>query len=170
MTLQQAITNWNGKSAADIEAVYHSYQAQSSLLPQLIELLKTPALQDGASWLLKKHLECSGTLAQKQTDALLAMLPQFQQWQTCLHILQSFEYFTVATKNLQTTELFLRRCLADNNKFVRAWAYHGFYHLQRQYPQYSEEVKSFFAMAINDEAASVKARIRNIAKKNHFSF
>jgi hypothetical protein len=61
--------------------------------------------------------------------------------------------------------LFLRTCLADENKFVRAWAYNGFYLLSQQYPEYQQETEQFFAMAMRDEAASVKARIRNILKK-----
>ena len=61
--------------------------------------------------------------------------------------------------------MFLRNCLVDNNKFVRAWAYNGFYELAVQYPEYEKETKQFFEMAMRDEAPSVKSRIRNIMKK-----
>jgi len=62
-------------------------------------------------------------------------------------------------------EIFLRVCLLDNNKFVRAWAYKGFYELAVQYPK---ETRQFFEMAMRDEAPSVKSRIRNIMKKGFF--
>ena len=54
--------------------------------------------------------------------------------------------------------------MVENNKLVRAWAYNGFYEISRQYPEYKEETKKLFAMAMKDEAPSVKARIRNIMR------
>ncbi|MEW8322573.1 MAG: hypothetical protein AB2606_07985 [Candidatus Thiodiazotropha taylori] len=60
---------------------------------------------------------------------------------------------------------FLRECLTSSNKFVRAWSYNGFYELAIQHPQYQQETKVFFEMAMRDKAPSVKARIRNIMKR-----
>jgi len=62
-------------------------------------------------------------------------------------------------------EAFLKKCLVDDNKFIRAWAYNGFYELSVQYPEHKDETKQFFEMAMRDEAPSVKSRIRNIMKK-----
>jgi hypothetical protein len=61
-------------------------------------------------------------------------------------------------------ETFLRQTLNDSNKFVRAWSYNGFYQLARHFPQYREEAEAIFEMALRDEAASVKARVRNIIR------
>jgi len=54
----------------------------------------------------------------------------------------------------------------SENKFVRSWAYNGFYGLSRQYPEYIQETKQFFEVAMKDEAPSVKARIRNVTKNS----
>ncbi len=62
-------------------------------------------------------------------------------------------------------EFFLRKCLTDENKFVRAWAYNGFYELSMPHSDYIAQTKQFLEMAMRDEAPSVKARIRNIMKK-----
>ncbi len=59
----------------------------------------------------------------------------------------------------------MRKCLEDDNKFVRAWAYNGFYELAKQYPEYRTEAGQLFEMALRDEAASVKARVRNVMKQ-----
>ncbi|WP_286235611.1 hypothetical protein [Thalassotalea sediminis] len=61
---------------------------------------------------------------------------------------------------------FLRQTLTDQNNFVRAWSYNGFYELSRQHSMYKDETEQYFEMAMRDEAPSVKARIRNIMKKN----
>lgn len=169
MTLETAIVQWDGKSAEDIAKVYRQYGG-ANLTADLLPLLLHLELQDGAGWLLKKHLDSGGEINAGQTDRLMAGLSQLQSWQSCLHILQSFHHFRLNDDTRLPVEYFLRRCLADNNKFVRAWSYHGWYYLQAQFPQYSDEVKSFFAMAMRDEAASVKARIRNIAKDHKFSY
>ncbi|MCP4400146.1 MAG: hypothetical protein GY801_22915 [bacterium] len=60
---------------------------------------------------------------------------------------------------------FLKACLVDRHKFVKAWAYNGLYELATQHREYTEETQQLFDMAMRDEATSVKARIRNIMKK-----
>jgi hypothetical protein len=72
----------------------------------------------------------------------------------------------ISKNEIKTVEAFLRVSLTDSNKFIRAWAYNGFYEMAIQYPEYKNETKQFFEMAMRDEAASVKARIRNIIKKD----
>lgn len=170
MTLKRAIEQWDGKSAEDIGSVYQEYGNSSSLCSQLIDLMAEPELQNGATWLLKRHLEQHAGIVKEHLGQVFELLSSLVSWQSRLHILQVFEHLPIAATQVKSVELFLRRCLMDSNKFVRAWSYHGFYHLQAQYPHYQDEVKSFFAMAMSDEAASVKARIRNIAKGYRFDF
>ena len=74
-------------------------------------------------------------------------------------------YLPVAEGQRVQVEAFLRQALVSEQKFVRAWAYDGFYQLAKQYPEYQQEAMSFFAMAMDDEVASVKARVRNIIKQ-----
>lgn len=66
----------------------------------------------------------------------------------------------------QQVEQYLRAALIDDSKLARAWAYHGFYWLAEQYPQYTADVEHFFTLAFNDEAPSVKARVRQLQKRN----
>ena len=62
-------------------------------------------------------------------------------------------------------EIYERHGLTDQNKFVRAWSYNGLYELATSFPSLRKEAERFFDMALADEAASVKARVRNIMKK-----
>ncbi len=57
---------------------------------------------------------------------------------------------------------FLRVGLQDKNKFVRAWSYSGFYLLGQQYPEYQDEAKAYIVAAMQDEAPSVQARLRQL--------
>lgn len=164
MSLKEEIATWNGKSADDIQTIYKRYCHVSHFPGNIIDLIKDPSCQKGATWLIKHHLDSSHCLEQEQSQALCNLLNQLEHWETRLHMLQCFEYIQIVETEKKTTEHFLRVCLSDDNKFVRAWAYNGFYLLSRQYPEYREEAFRFFDMAMKDEAASVKARIRNIMK------
>ena len=162
--LQQDIAAWDGKSVDVITDVYRRYSTEDRFLADLVGFLKNESVQRGASWLLKHALEDGKQLDGRMTGSLFGHLSGLTYWETRLHVLQCLSCLKISQARLPQVESFLRRCLEDNNKFVRAWAYNGFDVLARQYPQYREEADSFFAMAMRDEAASVKARIRQIQK------
>ncbi|MCG8673602.1 MAG: hypothetical protein MI867_29710 [Pseudomonadales bacterium] len=165
MDLVQEFLDWDGKSASDIEAIYSRHSDDASLVPRIIELSAQVDFQKAATWLLKRHLEGGQKLEANETVALFELLPQLENWETMLHLLQCLPYLQIGATKKKDVEVFLRKCLVNSNKFVRAWAYNGFYEISLQYPEYKEETKQFFEMAMRDEAPSVKARIRNIMKK-----
>ncbi len=165
MSLEQAITAWDGKSADDLEAVYLRHAGDSELVARLIELSGRTELQNGATWLLKRHLERGGRLGAGEAADLFALASDLQPWEARLHLLQAMQYLRIPDPERPRLEAFVRHCLTDSNKFVRAWAYNGIYELARQYPQYRKEAEQLFEMAMRDEAASVKARIRTIRQQ-----
>jgi len=165
MSIEQDILSWDGKSSRDIEDVYHRYSDDHGLfIPTIIAFISQPTLQKGSSWLLKHCLESGLKLTPKNIKDVYKYLSALGSWEGKLHLLQCLPFMPVAKTEKKKVECFLRQCLMDQNKFVRAWAYNGFYELSVQYPEYKEETKQFFEMAMRDEAASVKARIRNIMK------
>lgn len=165
MGIEQDIAQWDGKSAADIDTVYQRHCRRAEFARTLIKLLKPESAQKGATWLLKKYLDSGGELQQRDIDRVYKLLPDLVHWESKLHMLQAMPFMPIQETALDTVETFLRQCLAGDNKFVRAWAYGGFYELARQHPQYTAQTRQLFAMAMKDEAASVKARIRNLIKK-----
>ncbi len=164
MSLKQEIINCNGKSASDINAIFNRHKNDDSFVSNVIVLSKQKELQKGTTWLLKKHLENGGKIDADDASRIYSLLPEFDHWETKLHILQCLPYMKIAKTENKRVAIFLRQCLTNSNIFVRAWAYNGFYTLSTQYPEYKEETKQFFEMAMRDEAPSVKARIRNIVK------
>jgi len=163
--IKQEISQWDGKSADTINAIFSCYSQQSEFIPEIIVLIEHESYQKGATWLLKKYFETGEALAQDQITRIYKLLPLIQHWESKLHILQCIPYMPVLKSEKKILEAFLRKCMLDYNKFVRAWTYNGFYELSLQYPEYQQETQQFFEMAMRDEAASVKARIRNIMKK-----
>lgn len=165
MTLETDIRAWDGKSTDDILAIYRTHQSSNALIENVLSALHDSTTCKGASWILKHHLESGCKISQWQLDRLFSGLDELSSWESRLHILQLLQYVELMGRNKMALERFMRRCLVDNNKFVRAWAYNGFYLLATCFPEYEKEVRHFFEMALHDEAPSVKARIRNIMKQ-----
>lgn len=173
VALSAGLREWDGKSVEDIHSLYQRFKQDPQLIDHLIAFAKQETLQSGATWMLKAHLESifdtrtttshdGLALTQRQANQIIALSDRLHPWQAKLHLLQILPCLTISKANKPKLEYFLRQCLADSNKFVRAWAYNGLFILSQQYPEYREETKQFFAMAMKDEAASVKARIRKL--------
>jgi hypothetical protein len=162
MNLSLAIINWDGKSAEDIAKIYHQFHNDSAFVDTLLELLAKIPYQVGSTWLLKHYFEEGYIFSDKQVSIYHKELFKLQTWEAKLHALQSFTYLPIAKASVKLVENFLRATITDNNKFVRAWSYNGFYVLAKQYPSYQKEVTQFLDLGLKDEAPSVKARIRNI--------
>ena len=165
MHIKQEIAAWDGKSAADIKLIYEAHNADSNFVDNIVALSFTQAYEKGATWLLKAWLEAGNTLEQSQIAKIYGSLQQLQHWEAKLHVLQSIPFMPIAAAESNKVYNFLRLTLSDQNKFVRAWSYNGFYELSTQHSRYLDETKQYFEMALRDEAPSVKARIRNIMKK-----
>ncbi len=122
------------------------------------------SLQRGATWLLKHHLENHATLNTSEIKSIYQSIELFTHWESKLHILQSLEYLSIPKEFKATLELFIRPCLKSNKKLLRAWGYHGFYHLNKSFPEYSKETDLLLQKAMLDESPSVIARINNLLK------
>lgn len=162
MTLAADIKASEGKSVSVISAVYARHSKRPSFLAELTSAMANESLQDGATWLLKHHLERESPLDKERAKEVLQTLPKLTSWVAKLHVLQSLQWMPIPTRYKKKLETFLRACLQEKNKFVRAWAYSGFYELARQHPEYRLEAQQLCEQAANNEAPSVRARIRNI--------
>lgn len=165
MRIKLDIAAWDGKSADDIRRLYDRHCQAPSFVSDIVGLAKQEPLQKGATWLLKRHAENTGCLEPRAVKDIYQLLQKLEHWESKLHILQSIPHMPIPRTHKNRVETFLRKCLVDDTKFVRAWAYSGFYDLAVQYPEYQEEAEQLFEIAIRDEPASVKSRIRKVMKK-----
>ncbi|MFK7778757.1 MAG: hypothetical protein QM501_11685 [Gimesia sp.] len=164
MSLKQDIGNWDKGAVEDLELIYDRRASESELGSETVKLLIESSVQQGASWLLKRYLETDGELSTADLGWVFESLSHLEEWGSKLHLLQCLSYLTIGKSDVKILEPFLRACLEDENKFVRAWAYNGFYELALQHSQFKDEVDRMLEHGMQVEAASVKARIRNIRK------
>lgn len=165
MSLKQKIASWDGTSVAEIKAIYDTHRSDSSFTDTITDLSLTGECERGATWLLKAWLEDGNSLEPRQVARLYRSFNQLQHWEARLHALQCFSFMPVADSEIEHVYHFLKTTLSDQNKFVRAWAYNGLYELSQQHSGFIKETKQYFEQAMEDEAPSVKARIRNLMKQ-----
>lgn len=169
LNIREALSSWDGKSVDTLNDLYCRFSHDSSFIQTIISFIESTNAQTstkkGVTWLLKKHLESGGSLSLSHQNLIYASLHPDEHWENRLHLLQCIPYIPVPPGKVKHLEDFLRKSLQDSNKFIRAWAYNGFYDLSQQFPEYKEEAEHFLTLAMKDEAPSVKARIRNIMKR-----
>ena len=160
--LTRALTS----SADDPQALRQAYDSYAlSREPQAFISLLNGDTQIPASWLLKYHLEQGERLSIQALDEVYRALPLLTLWPARLHFLQSMAYLPVPDAHKLSTYVFVKTHLTDENKFVRAWSYHGYYYLARQFPEYRSEFNDCAEMAMMDEAPSVLTRLRKLLKQ-----
>ena len=148
-----------------LQRIYEQYGSEPDFERALVEHFGGKS-EVCATWLLKHHLSTVGKLEHFSGSRLIERLRVLKEWQAKLHILQCLHWLVFKEEDRATLERFVREQLAQDNKFVRAWAYSGFYVLANQFTQYREECKSFFKLAEKDEPGSVQARLRQLMRED----
>lgn len=121
-------------------------------------------VSSGATWLLKSALEQCATLSADQTAALCEALPELSGWQAQLHICQSLRLLSIGPTGAGEVAHWLEPLLAHDRPFLRAWALDALGSLAGDHPQYRARFAKALSDAAQDDAASVRARARNLAK------
>lgn len=162
MPLKSAIEAWDGQSAAALCRIHEQHRDDPDLAPELVELVGSVRYRAAAVRLLKRHLESGLPVPDRAAvaRALFARLDKIEHWECRLNVLQCLPHLPIEECCLADVERFLRTCLAEENRFVRAWAYSGFHLLARQHPRFAAEVAAILEAGLRDEPPSVKARIR----------
>jgi hypothetical protein len=158
--IEIALKGWDKKSSDDIADIYELYCSDDLFTSKLISFLDNIDYQTACSWLLKHHFESKGEQSVDVSSKIYTKVVYLKDWQSRLLVLQSMSALPIDDKSVKSVEFFIRDCLADTNKFVRAWAYNGFYLLAKQHPKFVDEAIQFLNLGMTDEPSSVKVRIR----------
>ena len=160
--LQDELVHYNGGPAEELARIYTAYHDDGQFVDSLIAAMSSLSSEHSSSWLLKRYLEQGSRLNEKQTSQLFALAPQLQNWQATLHLLQMLPMIDIPADSAAGLETFLHHCLQGKNKFLRAWAYGGFYRLGQQHEQYRSEAEDLLDRAMQGEPPAIKARIRRL--------
>ena len=163
--LAEALLEFDGKNTKLLEAIRDSYTDAEAPINEALALCATEdeIAQIGATWLLRVWFErgvpCQATHATKLARCLDGLISHHAE----LHVCQSIDVLKVSRgKSAETYAEFLRQRLQHKRPFLRAWATDGLTRLAAQHPAYAAEAEEATARALEDGAASVRARARNI--------
>ncbi|MEO0911899.1 MAG: hypothetical protein AAFY59_02775 [Pseudomonadota bacterium] len=162
MILRAALANWDGRTAQDIRAIHEDHHSASGYLADILALASDPALEVGATWLLKQGLERGAfTLTKEEAATLLKAARAFEAPDATLHILQIVPQMDIPEEAIPDLLGILHLAEASPRTFLRAWAYTGWHTLAVQHPAFREEVASRLRTGAQTEtAASARVRIR----------
>jgi hypothetical protein len=157
--------------AATLDRVAADNFPGPDLLFHLIELAESsePNVQRAATALLKRYQERGTTFDADQVARLLELLPSARHWEATLHLLQMLAHLTIPPSQAESLCDSLRGLSRHRNAFVRAWAYGGLHRLATLYPEYLSEVSPLLDRAAQEEAASVRARLRQLPPLNNLA-
>lgn len=160
--LSQALFDFDGKSTGPLERFAAAHNADAELVAELCEFAASDDqnLQAAATWLLKRFGVNSAQLSPGQTETLLGLLTQDTGWLSRIHVLQMLDSLIVPTTLAEPLLAALAAQAVGANTFIRAWSVHGAVVLADQHPAYRDRALDLLAAAEQDEAASVRARIR----------
>ena len=161
--LNSKLKLWDGVHIEYLAELYGANSSRLEFFENLVTIcVNEQDLQKTATWLIKHHYDNGQTLPKQLTERLLTSCKTVKNWEAKLHLLQLLPYFKLTNKSIILTEDFIRKCLEDNNKFVRAWAYNGFYELTKYIPELREELEFVCQRAMETESAAIKSKVKKI--------
>ena len=160
--LSRALFDFDGKSTGPLELFAADHSADANLIAELCDFAAGDDrnLQAAATWLLKRYGVSGAHLSPSQTETLLSLLIQDTGWLSRIHVLQMMDTLTVPSSLAASLMEALAAQAVGANTFIRAWSVHGAAVLADQHPAYRDRFLDLLAAAEQDEAASVRARLR----------
>lgn len=119
-------------------------------------------VSSGSTWLLLDHLKQGNGLAATPLQKLLDSLDDLSHWSAQLHVCQSIRHLHLDAVQASRFADWLETMLEHKRPFIRAWALDGMVSLGRKFEPLSGRAVAALDAAEKDEAASVRARARNL--------
>jgi len=163
--LPNALSRFDGKAITLLGQIEAEFGNDPEYLAALIDLLPSDQahLENGATWLIKDRLERGDKLSQTRTDQLAAMAPTLTDWQAQLHLAQLARHLHPSPAPARVLALEMIELLDHERPFLRAWSLDALVHLAAIYPDFEARAETAKSAALEDEAASVRARARSLS-------
>lgn len=119
-------------------------------------------VSSGSTWLLLDHLKQGNGLSAAPIQKLVGSLDDLSHWSAKLHVCQSIRHLHLDAVQASRFADWLETMLEHKRPFIRAWALDGMVSLGTRFDSLSGRAAAALDAADKDEAASVRARARNL--------
>ena len=163
--LHARLAAYDGRTTSELTAIAEDWSDDAGYCAALITLAGSDEghVANGATWLIKAALEGEGAFSPAEIDQLIDTLPALMDWAAQLHVAQSLRLLDLPQARGQEIAEWLTPLLTHKRPFLRAWALDGMAHLARSLEGFDAEFTAALGAALEDDAASVRARARNLA-------
>ena len=167
MDLLEAISAFDGKRVAPLEAFCDEAIFDEPLLRELVEICVHGETRQvtAASWILLQFARQNDKLVPELSKDLCRAFCESQDWEPQLHMLQAFSLFQLETEERELAAQRCRELSAAENKLVRAWSLYGLVCIAKEDPAFRDEAQKLCEQGLDDPAASVRARARRLTKE-----
>lgn len=167
--LKNHLLEYDGRAISMLSELAVKFNKDSQFLDEIISLSDDGDgnVSDGATWIIKNHLDERGALTQNQTDGLIGKADNLKDWVSQLHLFQSVSKLVISKENATKLTPWLTALLSHERPFLRAWSLDALCHLGQTFSQYKNDANAALERAKSDTAASVRTRARNIVKRYH---
>ena len=167
LNLIESLRQFDGKRTDALEHLNSRLPRNDDTVRQLLAIAEhdDARLQVAATWILKKWLDDGTPPVEKSAETIVQLLKSAACWEARLHLLQMLVALRIPARSITVLVQQMPDLLADDNKFVRAWALSVFAQIADQREEFRPDVNLRIDAAGNDDAASVLARVRQIQKR-----
>ncbi len=158
------LQDYDGRSVAILGEVSHRHRAIPHYHDALFEVIEhgQPVDQDAATWLLKDSIEKDRDFDTEVSKRLAGSTHLLRNWAAKLHVCQLIRYLTFESEQARALAVWVQPLLGHKRPFVRAWALDAIVHLASFDRGLLETARKALEGAGGDDAASVRARARNL--------
>ena len=162
--LRNALAEFDGRALTIVSEAGAKFSDREDYLDSLVTLCCEggKGTSVGATWLLKSYLDGGGELPADQISRWISQIEEMQNWMAQLLLCQSIQYLTVCSKDADRLVKWLQPLLNHKRPFLRAWSLDALFRISVQYPELDDMVKLTLHSGLEDPAASVRARARNL--------
>ncbi|MEM9573149.1 MAG: hypothetical protein AAF996_16905 [Pseudomonadota bacterium] len=164
--LRTALLGFDGKAVSYLSETGVRFRTHPSFLSDLVALANDPEahIADGATWLVKDHLETGGAFPHELVEPLLRSVESRPSWGAILHVAQCVQHLDLSGVDDPSVFDAMYQHVSHDQPFVRAWALDAICRLSERVPVRRNQAREALNAALQDQAASVQARARRIAK------
>ena len=168
MSFVSILREFDGKSVEFLERIDATITRDEESLAGLFAAAKHDhlSIQVGATWLLKRWHEAEAKPeVGRHTTKVVNLLCRAEHWEVQLHLLQILATVRLDRKPWKRLKEQLGNLARSENTFVRAWTHSVFAAIGDGDESFREEALERMNEAEIEDAASVRARIRQIRKR-----
>ncbi|GJL95595.1 MAG: hypothetical protein DHS20C05_20000 [Hyphococcus sp.] len=156
---------FDGRAISILSQAIARHHDEPEFLDVIISLSADPEdyLADGATWIIKDHLDKGGVLTASQTNKFVSQAIKTESWAANLHVCQSVQHLSVSEKAAKELAPWLGILLEHKRPFLRAWSMDALSAIAKAHPEYEKKAKAAIKAGLEDSAASVRARAKNLS-------